>query len=123
MQVARDENNIILDPTTLGHHRLELGPIQVQGEGPGDLGLAIFHPANVAAGSVDLFFGLFGPKREARGGDLRPVELAQLDQTELDVAGLVLEEGLAKLGHATLDLLNGSELDGGDFNGAHGEGD
>lgn len=43
-------------------------------------------------------------------GDSRPIELAQLDEAKLDIAGLVLQESLAGIGGAPGDVLERSEL-------------
>lgn len=46
----------------------------------------------------------------------RPVELAQLDKAELDIAGLVLQESLLRGGDARRDLLERGELQFGELN-------
>lgn len=51
----------------------------------------------------------------------RPVELAELDQTELDIAGLVLREGLAELSNTPLDVVEGRILQFGDIDSTHRE--
>lgn len=49
----------------------------------------------------------------------RPVELAELDQAELEVARLLLGEGALELGDARLDLVGGGEVDARDVGGHH----
>ena len=57
-----------------------------------------------------------------RGGEnVRPVEPPELDQTELDIAGLVLVERLAQPGHAGLDVVSRGVLQRRDVDGAHGD--
>ena len=52
--------------------------------------------------------------------DVRPVELPQLHQTELDIAGFVLSKRLAEIRNPRLDVLDGRVLEFGDVGGTHG---
>lgn len=57
------------------------------------------------------------------GGErtVRPVKPAELDQTEFDIAGLVLLKRLAQLSNAGLDIVGGRVLERRDLDGAHDE--
>lgn len=57
--------------------------------------------------------------RKKKKFDVRPVELAELDQSKLDIARLVLEEGFAEKRDAVLDGLDGRELQGGNVGFNH----
>ena len=58
--------------------------------------------------------------RDARAQYLRPVELAKLNKTELDIASLVLRERLAGGGNAGGDGLRGGVLQIKDLVASHG---
>lgn len=53
------------------------------------------------------------------GMNLRPVELAELDNSELDIASLVLTEGLAQFSSTLRNLLERRVLELGDIRGTH----
>ena len=120
MQVARDEDDVVQQPSGLGDLGLEARLAQVEGQRIGDFLLMILDPIEIPR--VLAMRPINHPSSRDRGGNIRPVELAELDEAELDIAGLVLREGLAQSRHAILNLLNGSVLNGRQVGDNHGDG-
>lgn len=106
MQITGGEDDVVEQPSTLGNLRLEARLVQVLGACLNDILLVVLDADMIV--NIDFyFFALFVA---AGGGDSRPVELAQLHKTELDIARLVLQEGLPGGGDMPGDLLEGCEL-------------
>lgn len=114
MQVASSENNVIQQPSTLGNFRLEARLVQVLRASLNNLLLMVLDAAQNVNSAA------FRSMRCARTQYLRPVELAKLNKTELDIASLVLRERLAGGGNAGGDGLRGGELQIKDLIASHG---
>lgn len=85
VQVACCEDNVVQEPSALSKVGLEPRLVQVLGAGLHNILLIIFD-----AGKVLLI-----DQKDRRTQYLRPVQLPQLDEAELQVAGLVLIKRLA----------------------------
>lgn len=113
MQVASSENNVIQQPSTLGNFSLESRLVQVLRTSLNNLLLMVLDATEM---SIQLVSDLC----DARAQYLRPVELAKLHKTELDIASLVLDERLARGGNARGDGVRGGELQIKDLVASHG---
>lgn len=107
MQVARGEDDVVEQPTALGDLCLETRLVQVLGTGLDDLLLVVLDAvkssiSHLQPGTVS-FHRLLGRYS-------RPVELAELHETELDIAGPVFQEGLADGGDTLGDDLERGKL-------------
>lgn len=115
MEILRDEANVIFQPDALANFGLKTRLSEVDPQGFDDLFLAVLDA--VAQGQVSQARTTVRP---GNAGDSRPVELSELDKPELDVSGLVLQEGLFRAGDPFLDLVDWGVLQLGDINCTHG---
>lgn len=107
VQVARGEDDVVEQPTALGDLGLESRFVQVLGKGLDDLLLMVLDAAKPSINHLQTDQISFS---RLLGRYSRPVELAELNETKLDISGPVLQEGLANGGDALGNGLEGGKL-------------